>query len=191
MPAVVDFSSSSQFYLADQSIEQIVRNEAIKMEIYNRIAPVNSIHNFQKFDFKSVFTFVNRFCNELLDKQDVFMEIIPFDIIKNFTIASGELFALSPDSLSVQLTNSKSIFLVCTKDNLKIYLELFFDENTGKFSEAVLNIYENKAQQLAISGTLPELLDEICNYYQPSHAYLTYIQPAYAISGSATPAYAF
>ena len=47
MPAVVDFSSSSQFYLADQSIEQIVRNEAIKMEIYNRIAPVNSIHNFQ------------------------------------------------------------------------------------------------------------------------------------------------
>lgn len=174
-------------------IENVISNERFKNNFWIEIAPINSVGKVNKINFQQIKTFVSEFFVQLEKKQEYFKNISTANLLINFIQGSGELLSFAPSKISVELTSSQSIFLFSVKDEKNIYLEIFFDEATGNFSEAVVNIYENKIQKLAVNGSIAKVAKEIGVYLKPITTinYYKYLEESYAVSGNLTPANSF
>jgi hypothetical protein len=64
------------------------------------------------------------------------------NIVQLFVQSVSQLLLIDPDNLSVEITSVPSLFLFASTKDFTIYLESFFDENTGKHEESVLNVFE-------------------------------------------------
>ncbi len=169
--------------LANSTIELVIQNESFKDNFWTNLAPINSIERHRKIDFAQIKLFVKEFLSQLLRKKEHFQNVSIQSLLILFIQGSNRLLEFHPNKISVELTSSKSIFLFAQKGEVNIYLEIFFDDITGKFSESVVNIYKNKVQQLAINGSLSEVIKEIDIYLMPiSSNYSSYFKTPYAVS---------
>lgn len=177
--------------LNEKRIEYVLADENYKLSLWKDLAPIskgkNGVVNFQKIK-----DFTKQFFDELTRKKHLLEKIKTLSLLTNFVQASAEVLKYNPDIASVEFTTAKSLFVYTSKGTSKVYLELFFDEETGKFAEAVLNIYQSRTQELAINGTLNFVIQKLDGYFSPAsiNLYMPTETP-YAISGSTTASYAF
>lgn len=175
-----------------KKIEYVVSNENFKKGFWVNIAPINSVGKIGKINFEQIKVFVVEFFAQLEKKQEHFQNVSMSTLLRYFIQGSSELLTFSPTKISVELTSSKSIFLFGEKGDENIYLEIFFDESSGKFSEAVVNVYENKIQQLAVNGSISTVIKELEEHFKPiSVNYYNYLEASYAISGNTTASNTF
>lgn len=176
--------------LNGKSIEYVVNDRSFQNNFWVNIAPINSASKTGKINFVLIKKFVGEFFVQLDKKRDFFSEVSLLTLLKYFVDGSAELLSLNPNSISVELTSATSIFFFAKKEDHNIYFEIFFDENSGKFSDAVVNVYKNKSQCFAINGSINYVVKKIDDFLKPtSHNYYQYFQSTYGISDEITPAY--
>ena len=91
-----------------------------------------------------------------------------------------------------QLSSFLAFEILAITSNTSFSLEIFFDEHSGRFSKAVLNIFAHKQQQLALSGNLSDVLRELNYYFNPAVSFAEDSPyTAYELSGSADTTFAF
>jgi hypothetical protein len=191
IPVIAPPCYNSSIY-EGKKIEYIVSDEKFRNNFWVNIAPINSVSKVNKINFTQIKSYVKEFFSQLECKRDHFQNISVSSLLRHFIQASGEILAFAPNKIAVELTSSKSIFIFGVKEGTNIYLEMFFDETSGKFSEAVVNIYENKAQKLAVNGSISKVISEIDEHFKPvSINYFNYLEESYAVSGSITPSTTF
>lgn len=175
-----------------KKIEYVVSDEKFRNNFWVNVAPINSVSKVNKINFTQIKSYVQEFFTQLESKQVHFQNVSVASLLRHFIQASSEILAFAPNKIAVELTSSKSIFICGVKGETNIYLEIFFDENSGKFSEAVVNVYENKIQKLAVNGSIPKVVTEIDEYFKPvSINYFNYLEESYAISRNTTPSTTF
>lgn len=177
--------------LNEKRIEYVLADEHYKASLWKDLAPISKgktgVVNFQQIK-----DFTKQFFDELTKKKHLLSEIKTFSLLTNYVQASTELLKYNPEVVSVEFTTAKSLFLYSSKGHSKVYLEIFFDKETGKFSEAILNIYQDKEQELAINGALNFVIQKLDGYFLPSSINLYKpTETPYAISGSTAASYAF
>lgn len=168
----------------EQKMEYVLSNENFKANLWKEITPI-SMGKSGVVNFKQIKDYTNQFFEELNTKSHHLTNIKTFSLISNFIQASAEVLKYNPEVSSVEITSAKSIFIFTNREGIKVFLELFFDSETRNFSEAVINIYRNKEQELAVNGTLNFVIQKLDNYFNPAiiNLYNTTETP-YAISGS-------
>lgn len=169
-----------------QKIEFVIQDETYKSNFWRKVAPVNTIINNHKIDFYQVKELVSEFFLELNDKNHIFSNVSPLELLNYFIKGSKKLLSFNPSKISVELTSAKSIFFFATISSNNIYFELFFDEMTGKYVTTSVNIYENKSQILAISGSFEKVSSEIEEHItnNQSDIYSNFFLVSNEVSGS-------
>src|SRR5690606_31746176 len=100
--------------------------------------------------------YISEFTNNWNLKKPRFNTFTKDFVWNNFKTALDQLLQLKPDSLSFNLTNDCSIFFSAQVKESNIYFELFFDEETEGFVEAITNIYKDGIVVLAYGSTMDE-----------------------------------
>lgn len=177
--------------LNEKKIELVLADEQFKSSLWKDLTPMTKL-TAGRINIQQIKDFTKLFFDELTQKKHLLSGIKTLSILKIFIQASAELLKYNPEVVSVEFTSVKSLFLFTSKCESKVYLEIFFNEESGKFSEAVLNIYQDREQELAINGTLNFVIQKLDGYFNPNsiNLYMPTERP-YAISGSTAASYAF
>lgn len=186
-PAMFDTS-----FLEGQKMEYVMADDKLKNNLWKKIAPVNTLLNKHKVNFEQVKSLVLDFFSELLQKNQRFSNVNPAELVAYFIKGSKNLLEYNPEKISVELTSARSIYFFAKVGSNNVYYEMFFDDATGKFATTAVNIYENKSQKLAISGSLKKVADELEEHLTDNSAdnYITYILVPNEVSGSAVAQFA-
>lgn len=180
-----------QSYMTKHLLSEPERSVAIA-DLWALIVPIQSIQNLTRANFNAAKKLANQFLKELEERNNVLSElgIDKILLLKNFIKTSEELLTMDLDQIMVEITSSGSLFYNCRKSTSNIYFELFFEELSNDFQEAVGNIYENKIQQLTFSGSVSEVMEKMQECIEsPYTLEYSLFKPEYEISGSASPAY--
>jgi len=173
-------------------IEQVVDQPRFQNRVRNKVIPFYLITKTSRVNVAKADALIQEFIEEIKQKSARFLHIESWYFVQHFITAAEKIFECQPDSISVELTSAQSIFLFSQIGVRKVYLEIFFDEHSGRFSKAVLNIFAHKQQQLSLSGNLSYVLRELNYYFNPAVSFAEDSPyTAYELSGSADTTFAF
>jgi hypothetical protein len=169
------------------NLPQISNDARLKGSLSNEIIPIYSIKNYKPVNFEKVRFLVNNFLKEIEAKySEKLSNVNIFELLNYFIKSASGLMIHNPDNITVTITSSKSIFYKCNIDAYNVYLELFFDELTGKYAETAINVYKDKEIQLAISSpsinNIFNELEEILSF--PGSYYSEIVEEQYELSGT-------
>lgn len=191
MIPVITVPEISPHFQGDR-IEQVVDQPCFQSRVRNKVIPFYLVKKTARVDLVKADALVREFIEEIKQKSARFAHIDSKYFIQHFIESAGKIFEHQPDSISVELTSAQSIFLFSQIGVNKVYLEIFFDTHTGRFSKAVLNIFVHKQQQRALSGQLADVLRELNYYFNPAAPLAEdFPYTAYELSGSADTTFAF
>lgn len=128
--------------------------------------------------------YISEFTNNWNLKKPRFNTFTKDFVWNNFKTALDQLLQLKPDSLSFNLTNDCSIFFSAQVKESNIYFELFFDEETEGFVEAITNIYKDGIVVLAYGSTMDETFGKIQELFPKDKITESTSIPYAAISGA-------
>ena len=110
---------------------------------------------------------VKKFIRESINKSSRFRGVDKVMFFEHFAHAAKAILNLQPKAVSVELTSPRNIFLFGHIDESKVYIEIFYNLETGLLSQAVLNIFSNEGQQLCYAGSLRHVLHELTLHFSP------------------------
>jgi len=172
--------------LGGHKMEYIRLDDELKNNLWKKIAPISSMFNEHNINFEQVKALVKEFFTELLQKNQKLVNVSKSELLAYFILGAKKLLDFKPEHISVELTTAKSIYFFAKVGRNNIYYEIFFDEDSGRFATTSVNIYENKVQKLAISGSYQivsyEMDENLAN--NGADNYLTYIFVSKEVSGS-------
>ncbi len=188
LSATATAPSVGQYYFVDSSrMENFAENSPLKKRVFSDIAPIYEMQKSRKVDLKQVLNLSNQFFQELVTKKAI-VNIIPIKaLLQYFIISARELLKHSPSYISVEITSAKSLYLFAKVGSHNIYLESFFDEQTGKYIETVVNVFENKNHKLANNGNIADMVKEMGEIFVPIEKdYFDFFSNGYAIPQNST-----
>jgi hypothetical protein len=175
----------------NHTIESFVQDERAKIRFRNDLLPINGSGK-RKPDFKFVLNVVEQFAEAISKRQDVFVKSSFLQLAVPFSKVVAQVLQLNPKNVAVQATTTPGIYIFSTIDGQNLHIDLNFSEETGKFEEAIVNIFEDKTQRLNVFGSVDEVLAEIQNYFEPQKdTYEDLIRTSYAIPGQTYTTWAF
>ena len=174
-------------YLNTQDkLELLLADKKFTSRFWTNLVPVESIHNECKPSIRLIKNLAAELFEEIRQKSANPLRVKPSELFNSFVRIAYELLKYNPTSISVEITSVNSVFIFCIIDNKNFYLELFFDDSSGKLSEAVINIYIDKIQEFALNGDLAETIQELDEYLnQGRESFLEYISDTADLSRSA------
>lgn len=176
-------------FVDDRKMEQLVDDPAFQRRVRNRVIEVvYSVENKARFDVEQTERLLEKFFQEIHRQFDWVKKIASSEFVGLFGKAAQPLLEYLPDRISVEITSAHSIFLFTQIEAQKIYFEIFFDVQSGRHTKAVLNVFEQKNQKLADSGSVSDLLDALHNYLNPA-AEIRIIYPARTTYGVSRNSY--
>lgn len=177
----------------DQKIECFIHDSAAKNRLRDDIAPVYFIRGKPKISLSAIHDIVEQFAEGLHQKRHLFANSSFWDLLYPFAKATALILQHNPSKVSVQITNEPSIYILAEIAGQNLHFDLHFSEETGKFEEAVVNIFFNKTQQMNAFGTVEEVVSHIEKYFnpQPLYSYEYYLQSPYGIPGQTYSPFAF
>lgn len=169
----------------NEKIEIFVNDNKAKNKLKSDLVQVRWILGKPKVSKEFVNSVVEQFITELRKKSGYFAKSSPKELATVFYKGADKVLQLTPSSVAVQVTKTPSIYMKAEIDHQNLHIDLIFSEDTGKFEEAVVNIFSNKTQKLNVFGTIEEVFSEVQNYFEPFKAatYEYFIQSDYAIPG--------
>lgn len=175
-----------------EKIEMFVSDSKAKSRLKEDLLPVELIYRKPKINWSLVDDIVEQFASEVSKKSHYFAKAPLYAVIKPFVKAAAQVLKLNPTKVSIQVTTAPSIYIFAEINHQNLHIDLNFSENTGKFEEAVVNVFSNKTQKLNVFGSLEEVTFEIQNYFEPRNtSYEYFIQSHYAIPGQTYTPYLF
>lgn len=93
-----------------------------------------------------------KFKKELNDSNDIDKSLA----IKAFSDSINLILGLEPDNLSIEITESESIYYTLLKNNFSFYIEEFVDDN-----EVIVASFYNGIKQDSFSGNIQEIMFKI------------------------------
>jgi hypothetical protein len=116
-------------------------------------------------DRKFIRNIVEQFAEGISKNNKQFEKSSFGDLVKPFIGVIIKALQLNPSTVSVQITNAPSIYILIVMRQYNLHFDLHFSEETGKFEEAVVNIFLNKVQKLNIFGSIEEISCEIQAFF--------------------------
>ena len=93
------------------------------------------------------------------EKSDLFSDI-SFDRISfDFRISLNHFLSLSPNVISVGVSNDESVFIYSEFGNISVFFDLFFSEENK--TDALLNIIEEQKPICSYSNTIEKTLSKV------------------------------
>lgn len=169
------------------NIAKISQDDGLKVSLSSEIIPIFSIKNYKPVNLSKIRALVNSFLYEIETKYDkLLLNVNPIELMHYFSKASAGLMIFDPNEVNVRLTASKSIFFKSSIGVYNVYLEVFFDETNGKYTESAVNVYKDKALHLASSSqSIQKILDELDEVLSfPGSYYSNIIEEQYELSGT-------
>jgi len=178
---------------SDQKIEGFVHDRNAKNRLRDDLTSVDWMLGRPKISRKALRDVVEQFAEGISQKSHLFARSSLLDLIHPFVKSVVQVLQHNPQNVSVQITNAPSIYILAEIGTQNLHFDLHFNEETGKFEEAVINIFSNKVQQMNVFGSIEEVASEIERYFEPQKTsqYEYYIQYSYAIPGQTYSPLAF
>lgn len=142
-------------------------------------------------DLAFVLDIVEQFSEGLRQKGHLFTRSSLWDLLSPFSQAIGYLVMLGPERIAVQITNTPSIYIFAEIGDQNFHFDLHFNDETGKFEEAVVNVFLHKTQKLNVFGSIEEVVTEIENYLNLSIASEYPLYSIYGIPQQTSSSFAF
>lgn len=176
----------------DATIETFALDSSAKNQFRNEIVPIYGVLAFPKIDLILIDNMIEQFAAEINCKSKYFKQSLLTDILAPFANTCNQLLQLSPNKVSVQATTAPGIYLLAVIKGQSLHIDLNFSEKTGKFEEAVLNIFLKKTHLLNTFGTIEDIMlamEQYFAYDRSSYEFL--IRSSYAISDQTYSSFTF
>ncbi|MCF8244779.1 MAG: hypothetical protein K9J37_09875 [Saprospiraceae bacterium] len=169
----------------NEKIEMFVNDSKAKNRLKCDLVQVRGIVGRPKVSKGLISDLVEQFAIELSGKSTYFAKSSPKDLKKLFEKAADKILQFAPSNVAIQATKTPSIYMKAEINHQNLHVDLIFSEETGRFEEAVVNIFSNKTQKLNVFGTIEEVFSDVQNYFEPFKVatYEYFIQSDYAIPG--------
>ena len=166
MTAPILNPSIASYQWNDQKIEYFVKDVNAKNRLRNALVPMPDLRRISRPKVAPAFVLdiVEQFSEGLRQKGYLFARSSFWDLLLPFSQAIEYLVMHGPERIVVQITNTPSIYIFAEIRDRNFHFDLHFNEETGKFEEAVVNVFLHKAQKLNVFGSIEEVLTEIENY---------------------------
>ncbi len=193
MAAVIFNQPITPYIWSGQKIECFVQDKNAKNRLRDDLVPMNWAAGKPKINLAFILDVVNQFAEGLSQKRALFSKSSFWDLLSPFAKSVGHILENDPSKVSVQVTNMPSIYILAEIAHQNLHFDLHFNEDTGKFEEAVVNIFSNKEQKLNVFGSIEEVIVDIERYFEqnaePGYEY--YLHSTYEIPGQTYSSFAF
>lgn len=177
----------------DQKIECFIQDKNAKNRLRDDLVPMNWNVGKPKINLAFILNVVEQFAEGLSQKRNLFSKSSFWNLLQPFSKSVGYILEYNPSKVTVQVTNLPSIYILAEIEGQNLHFDLHFNEETGKFEEAVVNIFSNKEQQLNVFGPIEEVIAEVDKHFEqnaePGYEY--YLHSSYAIPGQTYSSLAF
>ncbi|GHV33064.1 hypothetical protein FACS1894177_09490 [Bacteroidia bacterium] len=112
------------------------------------------------------------------EKESLFAKISFDKIISDFSLSLNQILLLSPNVVTVGVSNDECIYIYSEFGNKSVFFDLFFDENEQ--TEALLNISENKKSICSYSNEIDSTISKLKEFVQKPNYELS--EPLVALS---------
>lgn len=192
MTAVTLNPPVAPYQWSDQKIECFVHDRNAKNRLRDNLASVDWILGRPKVTRDAIRDIVEQFAEGISQKSHLFARTSFWGLVYPFAKAVAQVLQHNPKKVSVQITNAPSIYILAEIGNQNLHFDLQFSEETGKFEEAVVNIFSNKTQQMNVFGSIEEVALDIEKYFKPQNTSRYYYgQSFYEIPGQTYSPLAF
>lgn len=178
--------SATLYQWRDEKIEYFVQSESAKNRLRDDLVPMESSKtNKRRITRSFIFNIVDQFAKEINNKKRFFEKSSFIDLVLPFAKSIAFILEYAPGKVSIQATSTPSIYIFAEIDHVNLHIDLIFNEVTGKFEEAVANIFSEKVQKLNVFGSIDEVSLAIQQYLKPQSIskYEQYTPFHYGISG--------
>lgn len=134
-------------------LEKEVPLEEISDYLENNLM-VDDFYNYRSSINKSLLLKIaNDFVAEYSAKKNYFTDVALIALQSIFIHSISVILKQSPDFIGIELTASKSIFIVTKFGAITVHIELFLRDSSSPEALTVINVYHDKEHVLADSGS--------------------------------------